>query len=92
MNDNNKVELFPTKPELNDAIRKLEENDEIYRMDSDFNGITITEVRVEKDDDGNCQIFYDAKVDYFSKSQTFYDCHVTMAEIKEFLPKHYSLK
>lgn len=81
---------MPTEKDIKKAIETLEESDEIYQMDTDFQAVTVLDVRIEDEEEFAPKIFYDAKVDYFSKSETFYDCHVMLAEIRKFLPKHYS--
>ena len=78
---------LPSKKDIKKAIEALEESDEIYKMDTNFQAVTVLDIRIEDDEEFAPKIFYDAKVDYFNKSETFYDCYVLLTDLIKLLPK-----
>jgi len=78
---------IPKIAELREAIKQIEENDPLYCKMSDFNGITIKKVSVNKDYDypEEYTVTYDAKVHFFDESHEYYDCWMYLKDIMSFL-------
>lgn len=84
-----KKQKLPTIAELRKAIKDIEESDSLYRKISDFNGVTITNVSIDKDYDTieEYQVHYDAKIHFFDDAHEYYNCHMPLKDIMNFLKK-----
>lgn len=72
---------------LRKAILDIEESDPLYRKMSDFHGITIKKVRVDKDEDDikDYVVYYDAKVHFIDETREHFDCWMKLETIMNFL-------
>ena len=85
-----------TTEQLKEAIQKWEENDDLYQMSTDFQGVDILdepyidEDELEAYEEGetdDVEVHYSAKVYWLDHNEEFYDCYIMLSNLKHFLPK-----